>query len=126
MIKLKRSEILRIRIIFFYRNESDENIMRQITLDDVFTVLESKRDSNLVVIVNAYVLDTVYCIDEFQYEILEEPHGRTLKLQSKNGEKSYYDYHGVYISLKDIVKISTTEDTIYIYLENQLVKLKFK
>lgn len=100
--------------------------MKHITLEEVFKVLDEKKDSNLVVIVNAYELDTVYCMDDFNYELLEEPHGKTLRLLSKNGERTYYDFHGVYISLKDICKISTTEDTIYVYLKNQLVKLKFK
>ncbi len=100
--------------------------MKQITLEQVFQVLGEKKNSNLVVIVNAYELDTVYCIDEFNYEVLEERHGKTLRLISKNGHRDYYDFHGVYVSLKDIAKISTTEDTIYIYLNNQLVKLKFK
>lgn len=100
--------------------------MKQITLEQVFQVLDEKKNSNLVVIVNAYELDTVYCIDEFSYEVLEERHGKTLRLISKNGHRDYYDFHGVYVSLKDITKISTTEDTIYIYLNNQLVKLKFK
>jgi len=100
--------------------------MKHITLEEVFKVLDEKKKSNLVVIVNAYELDTVYCIDEFDYEILEERHGKTLRLLSKNGERAYYDFHGVYVSLKDICKISTTEDTIYVYLKNQLVKLKFK
>jgi hypothetical protein len=100
--------------------------MKHITLDEVLKVLDEKKDSNLVVIVNAYELDTVYCIDEFDYELLDEGHGRTLRLISKNGHRNYYDFHGIYISLKDISKISTTEDTIYVYLKNQLVKLKFK
>lgn len=100
--------------------------MKHITLDEVFKVLDEKKNSTLVVIVNAYELDTVYCIDEFDYELLEERHGRTLRVISKNGERNYYDFHGVYVSLKDISKISTTEDTIYIYLQNQIVKLKFK
>ncbi|MEG0773738.1 hypothetical protein [Clostridium sp.] len=100
--------------------------MKHITLDEVFKVLDEKKDSTLVVIINAYELDTVYCIDEFDYELLEERHGKTLRLISKTGERNYYDFHGVYVSLKDISKISTTEDTIYIYLQNQIVKLKFK
>lgn len=100
--------------------------MRQIILDEVIKVLDEKKGSNLVVIVNAYELDTVYCMDEFHYEFLEERHGRTLRLLSKTDTRTYYDFHGVYISLKDICKISTTEDTIYIYLNNQLVKVKFK
>lgn len=100
--------------------------MKHITLDEVFKVLDHKKDSTMVIIVNAYELDTVYCIDKFDYELLEEGYGRTLRLISKNGERPYYDFHGVYISLKDISKISTTEDTIYIYLQHQVVKLKFK
>lgn len=100
--------------------------MKHITLDEVLKLLDEKKSSNLVVIINAYELDTVYCIDEFDYELLDERHGRTLRLISKNGQKSYYDFHGIYISLKDIDKISITEDTIYIYLQNQLVKLRLK
>ncbi|MTK12133.1 MAG: hypothetical protein F8N39_08600 [Clostridiaceae bacterium] len=100
--------------------------MKQITLDDVFKILDNIKNSNLVAIVNAYELDTVYCIDQFDYELLDEPHGRTLRLLSKNDERNYYDFHGIYISLKNIDKISITENTIYIYLQNQLVKLKFK
>ncbi|MBI6874573.1 hypothetical protein [Clostridium aciditolerans] len=100
--------------------------MKQITLDNVFKILDNIKNSNLIAIVNAYELDTVYCIDQFDYELLDEPHGRTLRLISKNGERNYYDFHGIYISLKNIDKISITEDTIYIYLQNQLVKLKFK
>ena len=87
--------------------------MKQITLDDVFKILDNIKNSNLVAIVNAYELDTVYCIDQFDYELLDEPHGRTLRLISKNGERNYYDFHGIYISLKNIDKISITEDTIW-------------
>ena len=114
-------------IFQLYNNFKGElKVMKQITLDEFFKVLDEMKNSNLVAIVNAYELDTVYCIDEFDYEFLDEPHGRTLKLLSKNGQRGYYDFHGIYISLKDIAKISVTEDTIYIYLQNQLVKLKIK
>jgi len=100
--------------------------MKLITSDEFFKALDDLKDSKLVAIVNAYELDTAYCIDEFDYDVLEERHGQTLRLMSKNGERSYYDFHGIYISVKDIAKISTTEDTIYVYLQNQVVKLKFK
>lgn len=100
--------------------------MKQITLDELFKLLDDLKSSSLAAIVNAYELDTVYCIDDFDYELLDERRGRILRLISKNGQRSYYDFHGIYISLKEIVKISVTEDTIYIYLQNQVVKLKFK
>jgi aspartokinase-like uncharacterized kinase len=100
--------------------------MKQITLDDVFKILDNMKSSHLVAIINAYELDTVYCIDEFDYELLDERRGRILRLISKNDERNYYDFHGIYINLKDIDKLSITEDTIYIYLQNQVVKLKFK
>lgn len=100
--------------------------MKQITLDEFFKLLDEMKNSSLAAIVNAYELDTVYCIDEFDYELLDESRGKILRLISKNGERSYYDFHGIYISLKDIAKLSITEDTIYIYLQNQVVKLKFK
>lgn len=99
--------------------------MKHIALDEVFKLLNEKKNSNLVVIVNAYELDTVYCIDEFDYELLDERHGKTLRLISKNDARNYYDFHGIYISLKDIDKTTLTEDTLYIYLQNQLVKLRF-
>lgn len=100
--------------------------MKLITMDEFFKELDGLKNTNLVAIVNAYELDTVYCIDELQYELINEYYGKTLRLFSKNGMKDYYDYNGVYISLKDIAKISTTEDTIYVYLQNQVVKLKFR
>lgn len=100
--------------------------MNQITLEEFFKLLDGLRDSSLAAIVNAYELDTVYCIDQFDYELLEERRGRVLRLISKNGERNYYDFHGLYISLKDVAKIALTVDTIYIYLQNQIVKLKFK
>ncbi|MFL0248044.1 hypothetical protein [Candidatus Clostridium stratigraminis] len=100
--------------------------MKQIALEDLFKMLDDMKNSNLVAIVNAYELDTVYCIDEFDYELLEEQNGRRLRLINKNGKRPYYDFHGIYISLKDIDKISITEDTIYIYLQQQVVKLKIK
>jgi len=98
--------------------------MKAITLNEVYTFLESKKNSNLVVIVNAYVLDVVYCIDEFDYEIIEEKQGKVLRLISKNGDRQYYNHHGVYIGLDSIKKISSTEDTIYIYMDNQVIKIK--
>ncbi|GLC32646.1 hypothetical protein [Clostridium omnivorum] len=100
--------------------------MKLITMDEFFKELDGLKNTNLVAIVNAYELDTVYCIDELQYELINECYGKILRLFSKNGMRDYYDYNGVYISLKDIAKISTTEDTIYVYLQNQVVKLKFK
>lgn len=100
--------------------------MKLITQNEFFKELDSLKNTNLVAIVNAYELDTVYCIDEFDYELVDEYYGKTLRLISKNGKRDYYDCHGVYISLKDIAKISTTDDTIYVYLQNQVVKLKFK
>ena len=100
--------------------------MRLITSDEFYKRLDELKGSKLVAIINADELDAAYCIDEFDYEQLNERHGKTLRLISKNGERSYSDYHGIYISLKDIVKIAITENTIYIYLQNQIVKLKFK
>lgn len=100
--------------------------MKQITLDELFKLLDGLKGSNLAAIVNAYELDTVYCIDELDYELLDERHGKTLRIMSRNGGRAYYDFHGIYISLKDIAKISITEDTIYVYLQNQVVKLKYK
>lgn len=100
--------------------------MRQITLNEFFNRVEALRGLSLAVIVNAYELDTVYCIDEFDYKIFHEDRGEILRFFSKNGLKSYYDYHGIFISLSDVDKISLTEDTLYIYLQNQLVKIRYK
>lgn len=100
--------------------------MKKMTFDEFFKALDDLKDSSLAAIVNASELDTVYCIDKFDYELLDEPQGRTLRLLSKNGERDYYDFHGIYISIKDIDKITITENMIYIYLQNQIVKLKFK
>jgi hypothetical protein len=100
--------------------------MKQITLDEFFKMLDELKDTSLAAIVNAYELDTVYCIDKFDYELSDEKRGKILRILSKNGSRNYYDFHGLYINLKDIAKIALTEDTIYIYLQNQIVKLKFK
>lgn len=100
--------------------------MKKITFDEFFKALDDLKGTSLAAIVNAYELDTVYCIDKFDYELLDEPLGRTLRLISKNGERDYYDFHGIYISIKAIDKIAITENMIYIYLQNQIVKLKFK
>jgi hypothetical protein len=100
--------------------------MRQITVEELFKLLDDLKNTSLAAIVNAYELDTVYCIDQFDYEISEEKRGRILRLLSKNGERNYYDFHGIYLNLNEIAKISISEDTIYIYLQHQVVKLKFK
>lgn len=100
--------------------------MKLMTIDEFFEELDKLKNTNLVAIVNAYELDTVYCIDEFDYELIDEYYGKTIRLLSKNGKRDYYEHNGLYISLKDIAKICTTDDTIYVYLENQVVKLKFK
>jgi len=111
-----------IRTIF----KEEIKVMKLITSEEFFKRLDDLKNAKLVAIVNAYELDTAYCIDEFDYELLDERHGKTLRLLSKNGDRYYYDFHGIYISIKDIAKLALTENTIYIYLQNQIVKLKFK
>lgn len=100
--------------------------MKQITIEEFFKLLDELKNSSLAAIVNAYELDTVYCIDMFDYELSDEHRGKILRMKSSNGQRNFYDFHGIYINLNEIDKISLTEDTIYVYLQHQVVKLKYK
>lgn len=99
--------------------------MRGSNLKEILGIMDNHKGENSIVIINDNEIDAVHCFDKFNYTIEKNSYGNILNLKDDENKKSYYEYGGVYLDIDKIVKITLSGETIYIYIGEGIVKVKF-